>query len=164
MLVALGQGAAAQEFPSRPITLVVPLGAGGVMDVISRVVGPRLPDRLGRAVVIENRTGGGTVIGRDAVARAAPDGHTLLFAPSGTLTINATLYKWLPYDPVKDFVPIALYAKIPFVLVVNPALPVQSVADLVKWPRPGSSPTPRPGPARCRISPANCSRAAPASR
>ena len=131
-VMTLGRPSAAQDFPSRPITFVIPLGAGGVMDVIARVVGPKLSDRLGRPVVIENRTGGGTVIGAQAVARATPDGHTLLFAPSGTLTTNVTLYKSLPYDPVKDFVPIALYAKIPFVLVVNPSLPVQSVADLVK--------------------------------
>ena len=131
-LVALSPSAMAQDFPSRPITFVIPLGAGGVMDVIARVIGPKLTERLGRTVVIENRTGGGTVIGAQAVARAAPDGHTLLFAPSGTLTTNVTLYKSLPYDPVKDFVPIALYAKIPFVLVVHPSLPVQSIGDLVK--------------------------------
>ena len=130
--VTLAPGALAQDFPSRPITFVIPLGAGGVMDVIARVIGPKLAERLGRPVVIENRTGGGTVIGANAVARAAPDGHTLLFAPSGTLTTNVTLYKSLPYDPVKDFVPIALYAKIPFVLVVHPSLPAHSIADLVK--------------------------------
>jgi len=132
-LVAFTQGATAQDFPSRPITFVIPLGAGGVLDVMARVIGAKLSERLGgRAVVIENRTGGGTVIGAQAVARAAPDGHTLLFAPSGTLTTNVALYKSLPYDPVKDFVPVALYNKIPFVLVVHPSLPVQSVADLIK--------------------------------
>ena len=131
-LATLTKAALAQDFPSRPVTFVVPLGAGGVMDVIARVIGPKLTERLGRTVVIENRTGGGTVIGAQAVARAAPDGHTLLFAPSGTLTTNVTLYKSLPYDPVKDFVPIALYAKIPFVLVVHPSLPAHSIADLVK--------------------------------
>ncbi|HZO47113.1 MAG TPA: tripartite tricarboxylate transporter substrate binding protein [Xanthobacteraceae bacterium] len=132
-VAAPGPGATAQDFPSRPITFVIPLGAGGVLDVTARVIGPKLSERLGgRTVVIENRTGGGTVIGAQAVARAAPDGHTLLFAPSGTLTTNVTLYKSLPYDPVKDFVPIALYVKIPFVLVVHPSLPVQSVADLIK--------------------------------
>ncbi len=110
--------------------------------------------------MIENRTGGGTVIGAQAVARAAPDGHTLLFAPSGTLTTNVALYKSLPYDPVKDFVPVALYNKIPFVLVVHPSLPVQSVADLDQArEEPDSSPTPRPEPAPCRTWPANFSRA-----
>jgi len=122
----------AQDFPTRPITLIVPLGAGGVMDVISRVLGQKLSERLGKPVVIENRTGGGTVTAAVQVAKAAPDGHTLLNAPSGTLATNVALYKALPYDPPKDFVPIALYAKIPFVLVVNPALPVRSLADLAR--------------------------------
>jgi tripartite-type tricarboxylate transporter receptor subunit TctC len=124
--------AKAQGYPTRSVTLIVPLGAGGAMDIIARSLGPRLADRLGKPVVIENRTGGGTVIAATAVAKAAPDGHTLLIAPSGTLSTNATLYKKLPYDPVKDFVPLALYAKVPFVLVVNPSLPVHSVADLIK--------------------------------
>jgi tripartite-type tricarboxylate transporter receptor subunit TctC len=132
VVAAFGQTAAAQDFPSRPITFVIPLGAGGVMDVMARVIGTKLTERLGRPVVIENRTGGGTVIGASSVAKAAPDGHTLLFAPSGTMTTNVTLYKSLPYDPVKDFVPIALYVKIPFVLVVNPTLPVHTVGDLIK--------------------------------
>jgi len=124
--------ALAQDYPSRPITLVVPLGPGGAMDVISRVLGQRLTERLGKPVVIENRTGGATVTAAVAVAKAAPDGHTLLNAPSGTLSTNVALHKALPYDPPKDFVPIALYAKIPFVLSVNPSLPVHSVADLAR--------------------------------
>jgi tripartite-type tricarboxylate transporter receptor subunit TctC len=84
-------------------------------------------------VIIENRTGGGTVIAASAVAKAAPDGYTLLFAPAGTLTTNATLYKKLPYDPGKDFVPVALTTKVGFVLVINPSLPVRNVADLIKY-------------------------------
>jgi tripartite-type tricarboxylate transporter receptor subunit TctC len=100
--------------------------------VISRVLGQKLSERLGKPVVIENRIGGGTVTAAVQVAKATPDGHTLLNAPSGTLAINVALFKSLPYDPAKDFVPIALYAKIPFVLVVNPALPVRSVADLTR--------------------------------
>jgi tripartite-type tricarboxylate transporter receptor subunit TctC len=102
------------------------------MDIIARTVGPKLAERLGKPVVIENRTGGGTVIAANAVAKAPPDGHTLLIAPSGTLSTNATLYKKLPYDPIKDFAPVALYVKVPFILVIDPALPVRSVADLVK--------------------------------
>jgi tripartite-type tricarboxylate transporter receptor subunit TctC len=130
MLAALP--APAQDYPTRPITLIVPLGAGGVMDVISRVLGQKLSERFGKPVVIENRTGGGTVTAAVAVAKAAPDGHTLLNAPSGTLATNVTLFKTLPYDPQKDYVPIALYAKIPFVLSVNPSLPVHSIADLAR--------------------------------
>ena len=113
LALAQWQAAApAQDYPNRPITLVLPLGAGGAMDIVARgSLGPKLAERLGRPVVIENRLGGGTVIAATSVAHAAPDGYTLLFAPSGTLTTNATLYKSLPYDPGKDFVPVALTSK-----------------------------------------------------
>ena len=132
LLAAPSPRAQAQDYPTRPITLIVPLGAGGVMDVISRVLGQRLSERFGKPVVIENRTGGGTITAAVTVAKAAPDGHTLLNAPSGTLATNVTLHKALPYDPQTDFVPIALYAKIPFVLSINPSLPARSVADLAR--------------------------------
>jgi tripartite-type tricarboxylate transporter receptor subunit TctC len=125
--------AMAQDFPVRPITLVVPLTAGGAMDLIARLLAPKLSERLGKPVIVENRAGGGTVTGTVAVAKSPPDGHTLLIAPSGTLTTNVALYKKLPYDPVQDFVPIALYGKLPFVLVVNPALPVHSIPDLIRY-------------------------------
>jgi len=130
--LALMGPAQAQEFPSRPITLVVPLGAGGSMDIMARTIGAQLADRLGKPVVIENRTGGGTIVAAVTVAKSPPDGHTLLVAPSGTMTTNVTLYKKLPYDP-KEFVPVALYCKVPFVLVANPALPITSIAALVKY-------------------------------
>jgi tripartite-type tricarboxylate transporter receptor subunit TctC len=133
-------GARAQDFPARPITLIIPLGAGGAMDILARgQLGPKLSERLGKPVIIENRTGGGTVIAATAVAKSPPDGYTLFFTPAGTLTTNVTLYKQLPYDPAKDFVPVALTSKVAFVLVVNPSLPVNSVADLVKYAkeRPG---------------------------
>jgi tripartite-type tricarboxylate transporter receptor subunit TctC len=133
-LGAFNHPAQAQDFPSRQVTLVLPLGAGGAMDIVARgSLGPKLAERLGRPVVIENRTGGGTVIAANAVAKALPDGYTLLFAPAGTLTTNATVYKQLPYDPARDFIPIALTSKVGFVLVTNPSLPVNSVADLVKY-------------------------------
>jgi len=123
----------ADDYPTRPITFVVPLGAGGSLDIIARSLGPKLTERLGKPIVIENRTGGGTVIAAASVARAAPDGYTILLAPSGTLTTNATLHRSLSYDPRKDFIPVALYVKVPFVLVVNPSLPIESVSDLVKY-------------------------------
>jgi len=124
----------AEELLNRPITIVLPLAAGGAMDIVARsFLAPKLADILGRPIVIENRTGGGTVIAANAVAKAAPDGTTLLFAPAGTLTINATLYKTLPYDPAKDFMPVALTSQVAFVLVINPALPAKSIADLVTY-------------------------------
>ena len=124
----------ADDFPSRPLTLVVPLGAGGAMDIVARgSIAPRLAERLGRPVVVENRLGGGTVIAATSVAHGPADGYTMLYAPSGTLTTNAALYKSLPYDPAKDFIPVALTSKIGFVLVVNPSLPVKTFADLVAY-------------------------------
>src|SRR5215216_5249211 len=90
----------ADDYPTRPITLMLPLGAGGAMDILARAqFEPKLKERLGKPVIIENRTGGGTVIAATAVAKSAPDGYTLFFVPAGTLTTNATLYKKLPYDP-----------------------------------------------------------------
>ncbi len=133
-LVAAAGATHAQDYPSRPITMELPLGAGGAMDIIARgSLGPKLAERLNKSVIIENRLGGGTVIAATSVARAAPDGYTLLFAPSGTLTTNAALYKSLPYDPGKDFMPVALTSKIGFVLVVNSSLPIHSFADLVAY-------------------------------
>ena len=133
-------GAAAQDYPTRPVTIIVPYAAGGGTDLLARMVGQKLERRLGKSFVIENRPGGGTVIAALAVAKAVPDGYTLLMGTSTPLAINATLHKKLAYDPATDFVPLALVANVPFVLVVNPALPVQSVSDLVNLAKqkPGS--------------------------
>ncbi|MCX7312845.1 MAG: tripartite tricarboxylate transporter substrate binding protein [Alphaproteobacteria bacterium] len=139
-VVLVSGSARAEDYPSRPITLILPLGAGGAMDILARAqFEPKLKDRLGKPVIIENRTGGGTVIAATATAKAAPDGYTLFFAPAGTLTTNATLYKKLPYDPAKDFTPIALTSSVAFALVVHPSLPVHSVKELVQYAkeRPG---------------------------
>ncbi len=124
-------GAMAQDWPSRPITIVVPFTAGGAGDILSRMIGQRLEKRLGRPIVVESKPGAGGMIGTAAVAKAEPDGYTLLMVPSGPMVVNPTMFKQLSYDPAKDFVPIAMAAATPFVLVVNPSLPVKSVADLV---------------------------------
>jgi tripartite-type tricarboxylate transporter receptor subunit TctC len=123
----------AQEFPDRPITLMVPLAPGGGMDFIARTIGQKLSERLGKPVLIENRPGGGTVVATVALAKAPPDGYTLLLVPGSSLTSNATVYKSLPYDPRKDFVPIALPSQVAFTLVVNPSLPVHSIPELIKY-------------------------------
>src|SRR4051794_25839161 len=104
--------AQAQDFPNKPITLAVPLAAGGALDIIARAIAPKLEAQLGKPIVVENRLGGGTVIAAVSIAKAPADGYQLLFSPSGTLTTNTVLYKKLPYDPEKDFVPVALTAKI----------------------------------------------------
>ena len=137
--LCVGSAALAETFPAKPVTLVVPLGAGGAMDVIIRTMAPKLTELLGgQPMIVDNKTGGGTVTAAQYVAKAAPDGYTLLVAPSGTLTTNAVLYKSLPYDPVRDFIPVALYTKVPFVLVVNAALPINNIAELVSYAKAGN--------------------------
>jgi tripartite-type tricarboxylate transporter receptor subunit TctC len=131
LLVALVAPAHAQDYPTRNVTFVVATGAGAATDLLARILAPRLSERLGKPFVVENRAGGGTVIGADAVAKAAPDGHTLLMGTSTPLAINATLHKKLPYDPARDFMPLALIATVPFVLVVNNDLPARSVSELI---------------------------------
>jgi len=123
--------ARAQDYPTRNVTFVVPTGAGAGTDLLARVLAPRLSDRLGKSFVVENRPGAGTVIAAEAVAKSAPDGHTLLMGTSTPLAINATLHKKLPYDPARDFVPLALIATVPFVLVVNNDLPVRTVQEFI---------------------------------
>jgi tripartite-type tricarboxylate transporter receptor subunit TctC len=132
-LVLGAQPGSAQNFPDKPISIIIPLGAGGAMDRITRAIGEQMAKRLGQPVVVENRPGGGMVVGANAVANAPADGHTLMNAPSGAYAINPTLFKKLSYDPDQDFVPVAMYTRIPFVLVVNPSMPVKSVHELIKY-------------------------------
>jgi tripartite-type tricarboxylate transporter receptor subunit TctC len=112
-LAMLHSGASAETYPSKTVTIVVPLAASGGMDFIARTIGQRLSERTGQPVLVENRPGGGTVVAAVAVAHAPPDGYTLLLVPGSTLTTNATVYKKLPYDPRHDFVPIALTSHAP---------------------------------------------------
>jgi tripartite-type tricarboxylate transporter receptor subunit TctC len=114
---------------------VVPYAAGGGTETMARLLGRRLEQRLGKPFVIDNRPGAGTAIGASFVAKSAPDGHTILLATSTTMAINVSIYSNLAYDPIKDLMPVALFSDIPFVLVVNPALPVHSVAELVALAR-----------------------------
>jgi tripartite-type tricarboxylate transporter receptor subunit TctC len=125
------QSAQAQNYPTRPVTLIAPWPPGGAVDTLCRILGAKLSDRLGTNVIIENRPGAGSVLGVGMTARAAPDGYTLVMAGSASLATSVTIYKKLAYDPTKDFTPIALITRIPFVLVVNPSLPVQTAVELV---------------------------------
>jgi tripartite-type tricarboxylate transporter receptor subunit TctC len=122
----------AQDYPSRQVNFVVPFAPGGGTDILGRLFGQKLSDHFGKPFVVENRPGAGTVIAAVQVTNSAPDGYTIMMATSGTMAMNPTLYKKLPYEPGKDLVLAALICNVPFVLVVNPALPVHSVADLVK--------------------------------
>jgi tripartite-type tricarboxylate transporter receptor subunit TctC len=121
----------AQTYPAKPVRFVVPYAAGGATDLIARTIGEKLSSSLGQPFVIDNRPGAATLLGAQLVAKAEPDGYTLLMATSTTLAINASLYSKLPYDPVKDFAPISLVIQHPFVLLVNPGVPAQSVKELV---------------------------------
>jgi tripartite-type tricarboxylate transporter receptor subunit TctC len=129
----------AQDYPTRAVTIVVPFTPAGSTDIIARMLAQKLEQRLGKSFVVENRPGAGTIIAASAVAKAAPDGYVLLMAPSSTMATNVTLYRKLPYDPTIDFIPLAGLARVPFILIVNPSLPVHSLRELIKYAkeRPG---------------------------
>src|SRR5215471_5185237 len=133
VLAATGIAATAQDYPIRTVSFVVPYQAGGATDLVARLVGQRLEQRLGKPFVVENRPGAGTVLAAAYVARQPADGYTIMLGTSTTMAINVTLYKSLPYDPTKDLAPVATLAGVPFVLVVNPALPINSIAELISY-------------------------------
>jgi tripartite-type tricarboxylate transporter receptor subunit TctC len=131
-IACASMAAQAQTYPTKPIRLIVTFAPGGSSDTVARIISPRLSERLGQPVVIENRPGGGGSIGADSVAKAAPDGYTLVVGAQGGLALNTIFYPKLPYDPLKDFAPITLLVKSPFVVSVNPAvMPVGSVRELI---------------------------------
>ena len=121
----------AQDYPTKPVKIVVPFTAGGGTDAMARWFAKGLEAKFGVPFVIENRAGSGTTIGANFVARAPADGYTFLFGTSSTYAIAPNVYKKIPFDPIKDFAPVSLVAEVPFVLFVNPALPVKSVMELV---------------------------------
>jgi len=133
VLLAALPAALAQSYPSRPVRLIVPFPPGGSTDILARALGQKLAEGLGQAVVIDNRPGAGGSIGADAAAKAAPDGHTLMMGHLGTLAVNPSIYKNLPYDPVKSFAPVSLMAMVPSVLVVNPQVPAANAAELIAY-------------------------------
>lgn len=131
MILACVAGVAhAQNYPGKPIRMVVPFPAGGGIDTVARVLAPKLAESLGQPVIIDNRVGASGTVGTEAVAKAAPDGYTLL-ATFASHAMNASLYPKLGYDTVRDFAPVTLIATVPNILVINPALPVKSVKELV---------------------------------
>ena len=123
--------AAAQTYPTRQITLVVPFAPGGPADFLGRLIGQKMSEELGQQIVVDNRPGANTIIGAQAVAKAAPDGYTLLMAIDGTLVMNPFLYSKLAYDPFKDFAPISVIALVPSAVVGNIKIPIDSIKELV---------------------------------
>ncbi|MGZ5095194.1 MAG: tripartite tricarboxylate transporter substrate-binding protein [Burkholderiales bacterium] len=130
LLSAFAPIAAGQAYPAKAIRIVVPLAAGGPGDLLARAIGQKLSETVSQPVIIDNRPGANSNVGNEAVAKAAPDGYTLL-ATASTLTINPSLYTNLTYDPIRDFAPITLIATTPLLLVVHPSLSVRSVNELI---------------------------------
>jgi len=128
-------GASAQNYPSKPIRLVVPYPPGGPLDIMARAIGQKLTEAWSQPVLVDNRAGAGGNIGAEMVAKSPADGYTLLMGAVATHAINPTLYGKLPYDPVKDFAPVALVAQVPNILVVNPSVPARSVNELIELAR-----------------------------
>jgi tripartite-type tricarboxylate transporter receptor subunit TctC len=127
--------ATAEQYPDRVVRIVNPYPPGGSVDVMARILAQKLSENLGQQVIVENRSGGGGNTGADSVAKAEPDGYTLLFTAPGPLTVNQTLYSKLSFDPAKDFAPIALFATAPIVLIVNPGVPANNVQELIALAR-----------------------------
>lgn len=127
---AVGAGVHAQQYPSRTVRLIVPFTPGGGTDIVGRLLAAKLSESLGQQVIVDNRPGAGTVIGSELLAKAAPDGHTLILQVN-SLAANHTLYRKLPYDTLRDFTPVILAASTPNVLVVHPSMPVRNVRDFV---------------------------------
>ncbi len=123
--------AQAEQYPARPVTIMVPFAAGGGSDLLARLVAQKLEQKLGKPFIIENRPGAGTTLAAMTTVRATPDGYTLMQATSSTMAINVSMHKKLPYEPLKDLVPVALLSSSPFFLVVNNDLPVKTVAELI---------------------------------
>jgi tripartite-type tricarboxylate transporter receptor subunit TctC len=121
----------AQGYPSRPIQLVIPFPPGGATDIVGRLVGKKLGERLNQTVVIENRPGAGTIVGAGIVAKAPADGHTLLISSGSTFTVNPAINSKLPYDPVKSFEPIGLVARVPLIVLANRDVPVNDLKQLI---------------------------------
>ncbi len=134
-LLLVSSAPRAETYPTRPLTIIVALAAGTGMDTIVRLYGQELSRRLGQPVVIENRPGAAGLAAMEGMLKAPADGHTLGAATSSALAIRPALFKKLPYDVLTDFTPVALYLKSPFILVVNPDLPVRSVPDLIRYVR-----------------------------
>src|SRR5688572_21797457 len=131
LLGAAACSAAAQDYPSRPIRLIVPFAPGGATDIPARLVAPKLSDALGQPVVVENRPGAGGIIGIEAAARSQPDGYTMLVATNGELVMNPSIYPKLPYDPFKDFIPVSIMVESPMLLVVPASSPFNSLGDII---------------------------------
>ncbi len=147
LLAMAASPASAQDYPSKTITIIVPLAPGTGMDIIARLYGEKLSQSLGKPVIVENKPGGGFIAATQQLIAAPADGHTLLVGAPTNLSFNQILYKQLPYDPEKDLVAVSHYLTSPFILVVNPSLPVQSASEFIQYAKAQSEPLSYSGPA-----------------
>lgn len=131
--VVQAQDDPAKNYPNKPIRVIVGYSAGGGNDIVARVVSAKMAEGLGQPVIIENKAGAQSIVAAEYVAKAAPDGYTILMGPSGPMTMNPATYSSLPYSPVRDFVPVSMIGSFPLILVVSPSLPAQAVKDLVEY-------------------------------
>src|SRR5436190_24189474 len=129
--LAANRGARAADYPTRTVRLVVPYAPGGGADAVARIIAKLAGESMGQSIVIENRGGAGSIVGTDLVAKAAPDGYTLLLGQSGPISINPAVYKSLPYDPVKELTPVTMTNSYPYVLVINSKTPAQTLKEFV---------------------------------
>jgi tripartite-type tricarboxylate transporter receptor subunit TctC len=132
-LITIAAGAQAQPYPTKSIRLIVPFAAGGSTDALARAVGQKLGDNFGQQVIVDNRTGANGNIGTDMVAKANPDGYTLLMAFDATMVINPSAYSKLPFDPIRDFAPITKVASLPLILVAHPSFPASNTKELIAY-------------------------------
>ena len=128
---AMAANAVAQEYPARSVRLIIPFATGGSNDILGRLIAMHLTESLGQQVVVDNRGGAGGSIGVELAAKSPPDGYTIVIGHIGTFAVNPTLYRKLAYDPIKDFQPISLLAKVPNIMVVHPSVPAKSVQELI---------------------------------
>jgi tripartite-type tricarboxylate transporter receptor subunit TctC len=134
LILGVAQSTSGQDFPSKPLRLIVPFPAGGGSDIVGRILAQKLGELSGQQVVVDNRAGAGGSIGTEAAVKSAPDGYTILLASTSEIAVNPSIYK-LTYDPAKDLIPVALVASTPMVIVTATSLPVKNVTDLVKYAR-----------------------------
>jgi len=140
LLIAMAANGALAQSPNQPIKILVPISVGGGPDLAARIIGPRLAELLARPVVVENRVGANGNIAGQMVAQSVPDGHTLLLATDSLIVVNRNLYKKMPFDPLKDLVPVATITSNQFVLSVNPSVPAKTLPDFIEYARRATPP------------------------
>src|SRR5258707_2128044 len=133
LLASAAHAQTATAYPTRTIKLIVGFGAGGGVDIVARLIAQKMQESLGQTVIVENRPGGNAMLGPDMVAKSAPDGYTLRYAAAGQMSVSPAIYSQIPYQPLRDFVPISMVASYPLLLIVSPNHPAKNLKDFIAW-------------------------------